>query len=743
MNRLKGAYIVAFILAAVFFSKGCGSAFNAKAGDCDEFYVDTVKGLDTNPGSCTQPFQTLERAQRQVRHLIAVGLEKNVEVILRGGMYYLETPWLFEQSDSVPDGFTVTYRSQENETAEIVGGKPITKWQEIADGLYKATLPAGWTPSALMENGVAAVKARTPNEGYAAAGPKSKKMEDGRFQLDLGGLTNMPHFSSDGVQAVVWPGQHKEFDNGKNYDWFCSLLPVAGTDWDNSTVILKEDGHMPIYPRNRFYLRGAKEFIDQPGEFAFDSSEGVLYYKPRQLPIDRQEIVAAAVEHTLWIEGELDKPIQNIRFKNIRISLSNELPACFYETMMHDIQITKWKACFGMVQLTHTKNITFEGCHIRNAGMSGIAMSKLNIGHRVTDCLIENNGGNGICVWGYGIGDMPFKDEVQAYVNKNHLFENNHIRRCGQLIGHQAGIEIHQAGDIEIAHNLFEQLPRYGVAAFTTTFMNMTNPRGIYKGIIYGKKVTWENHYDFNFCRNINVHHNEIRYAMGDSQDGGGINFFGVGLGNKVVNNYVHHCRSEIADGQVMGIYIDDHSNHFVVQNNIISRIGPNKYTVPLCIKGTGNVIENNIIADSPSQVPWGVILILQTPMSEFVDWISPGQGEERTDDLVFRRNIIYRCGDNPIYSIFPWSDKIVKESDYNVFYCPDSRYEMKIDWAVKPWEFWTSAFEGRYEQHTLRGIDPLFRDPNSLDYQLSEESPAFKLGFKQIDVSQIGPRKK
>ncbi len=36
---------------------------------------------------------------------------------------------------------------------------------------------------------------------------------------------------------------------------------------------------------------------------------------------------------------------------------------------------------------------------------------------------------------------------------------------------------------------------------------------------------------------------------------------------------------------------------------------------------------------------------------------------------------------------------------------------------------------------------DPLFVDPAQDNYTLRPESPAFKLGFKPIDVSQVGPR--
>jgi hypothetical protein len=42
------------------------------------------------------------------------------------------------------------------------------------------------------------------------------------------------------------------------------------------------------------------------------------------------------------------------------------------------------------------------------------------------------------------------------------------------------------------------------------------------------------------------------------------------------------------------------------------------------------------------------------------------------------------------------------------------------------------------YEEHSVRA-DPLFVDAAHDDYRLKPESPAFRLGFEPINVSQIG----
>jgi hypothetical protein len=43
-------------------------------------------------------------------------------------------------------------------------------------------------------------------------------------------------------------------------------------------------------------------------------------------------------------------------------------------------------------------------------------------------------------------------------------------------------------------------------------------------------------------------------------------------------------------------------------------------------------------------------------------------------------------------------------------------------------------------DAHSI-SVNPLFVDFNNQDFRLKPESPMFKLGFKQIDISQIGLR--
>ena len=59
------------------------------------------------------------------------------------------------------------------------------------------------------------------------------------------------------------------------------------------------------------------------------------------------------------------------------------------------------------------------------------------------------------------------------------------------------------------------------------------------------------------------------------------------------------------------------------------------------------------------------------------------------------------------------------------------------VDFSGRTWEQWLA--EGK-DHHSIYA-DPMFVDPGRFDFRLKPGSPALKLGFRQIDLSQVGPR--
>jgi hypothetical protein len=75
-------------------------------------------------------------------------------------------------------------------------------------------------------------------------------------------------------------------------------------------------------------------------------------------------------------------------------------------------------------------------------------------------------------------------------------------------------------------------------------------------------------------------------------------------------------------------------------------------------------------------------------------------------------------------------------ESDYNLFFAPDIPLD-SLRFNHNTLDQWHKRGK---DIHSLYA-DPLFKDPAKFDFTLLPNSPAFKLGFRPIDITGIGPR--
>jgi len=688
------------------------------------FYVSSERGNDGNAGSKHRPFRTLEQAQAAVRKAIVKDMRSDVIVFLRQGRYYLERPLRFDRRDSGRNGHRVIYRSFPGEQVELVGGTLVKGWQADSGGVYKARVGRGRVFHALFENDEWCQSARAPNEGYFRAEGGSQG-EKATIVFREGDLPSS--FDYRTALVAIWAGA---FPGGGNYDWWETLSPIAHIEWKGRTLTLESATWWNPSKGNRFYVLGSKAFLDRPGEWHLDRGEGILYYRPRKLPIEQQRIVAPRSCRVLEIESDSQtRPVENLVFKGLVISQSDHPPA---------LAPGLGSPGEAMVHLNNARNIVIEDCRLRNGGLNGIGMEGFNQDHRITGCLIEGMGFCGIMVVGFPPGAPPFRSPEEAYVSKRITISNNYIRSCGRWVGHGSGIWIYQSGDNEVSHNLIEDMPRYGVHLLATSyeFLKLPRERGGFGETIYGRKVTWENHTDFVYVRNNRIRFNEIRDVMKNSQDGGAIYSWGTGKGNLLEGNLIHSLTAFYSDhyGMIVGIYCDDAAKHFTIRGNMITRMRGPGAVYPLLIKGVHNLVSNNIIADNEASAS---IYVAKAGMSGLPDSI-PGVKDEPVEDMVFTRNIVYQKGGAVVYMCHPWTDNMIRKSDFNLIYHPGGSYQVVIDGAAQSWKTWTEMLRGRFDRHTIRA-DPEFVASERMDYRLRPGSPGFKLGFVNPDLSAVG----
>jgi hypothetical protein len=98
---------------------------------------------------------------------------------------------------------------------------------------------------------------------------------------------------------------------------------------------------------------------------------------------------------------------------------------------------------------------------------------------------------------------------------------------------------------------------------------------------------------------------------------------------------------------------------------------------------------------------------------------------------FTFDRNIIYF--DSGLLLGSNWTGDQYR-MNHNLYW--DVR-GIPIQPAGKSWEMWQAS--GQDTESVI--ADPMFADPASGNFKLSPRSPAWKMGWKAIDMSTVGPR--
>ncbi|MBI3987214.1 MAG: right-handed parallel beta-helix repeat-containing protein, partial [Lentisphaerae bacterium] len=165
-------------------------------------------------------------------------------------------------------------------------------------------------------------------------------------------------------------------------------------------------------------------------------------------------------------------------------------------------------------------------------------------------------------------------------------------------------------------------------------------------------------------------------------------------------------------------IYTDEGSAHIVIENNLCHDTNEHVFHQHF---GHENILRNNIFAFGK------------------VGGVSLARSDA-TSSFTFERNILVGDG-RPLYvdGYGHTLDKPNPVIDLNVLWDVSGRPVVgrtadKRDLDLARWQAVGN------DLHSVVA-DPLFRDLAKRDFTLAPDSPALRLGFKPIDVSDVGPR--
>ena len=523
------------------------------------FYVAT-SGRDEWPGTLTQPFGTLQRAQKAARDT-----GKPAEIQLRGGTYRLDQPLEFSPLDS-----KLTISAYQKEMPVLSGGRPIAGWREVTikgRTIWAADLPdvrdGKWSFRELWVNGRRANRARFPHTGYLAIAngidkaPKPDwKAGQTEFRLKQGEVLPCPSIADSDLVIMN--------------RWVESRLPVINFDKKEGIIACGRRSVFHVDSGDLFYLEGSMEFLSEPGDWHLERKSGTLYYAPRPgESIAQTWAVAPRLVSCVRLQGDAGRQLEGIVFRGVAFSHcewyfnSDYKPGEAGGSDQAAIRLP------SAVTGQFVKNCVFENCTFAHLGAYALELGRGCQNNRITRCEFTDLGGGGI-----KIGETRIR-EKQSDRSLGNEVSHCCIHDGGKMFHSAIGIWIGQSSDNRLQHNLIHDFYYSGISIGWTWG--------------YGASSASGNRVEYNHVHHIG------RLSNGDGpilSDMGGIYTLGKQPGTVIRNNLWHDIAGLKYGG--WGIYFDEGSSDIIAENNLVYNTTHGGFHQHY---GAGNAVRNNIFA--------------------------------------------------------------------------------------------------------------------------------------------------
>lgn len=657
-------------------------------------YVST-RGNDKWNGSEKKPVASLVRAQELAR---AYGRDTSVEIVFEDGIYYLPGTVQFTGQDSKDYPATVTLRARHEGKAVISGGQQIRlDWKQEAGNIYVASVPAGMDIDQLYVAGLRQPMARFPNaqpgkqrnvydtwvlDHQAQPNSEMDPLQPERIALwknPEGGYVHAMH-------TALWGDMHWEI-KGKNED---GTLQLEG-GWQNN----RPSGMHPLYR----FVENIKEELDVPGEWYYDRSESKLYYMPLpEIDLDEAKVEIVRLKHLIEFNGTKENPVRGIHLQGLTFK---HTARTFMENKEQLLRSDWTMYRGGAIVFNGAEECSVENCEFDHLGGNTIFVNNYNRYLTVRGCYIHHSGANGIVFVGdpdmvrsplfrYGNQNYETMDMTPGPLGDNYpqdcWVDDCLITMTGRDEKQTAPVQISMSQRIRVSHCSIYDVPRAGI--------------NINEGTFGGHIIE--------FC--------DVFNTVLETGDHGSFNSWGrdrfwtpdvVTISDQVAlhpdmqywdvlePNVLRYNRWRCDHG--WDVDLDDGSSFYRIYCNLLLNGGLKMR------EGYDRVATNNII--------------LNNSLHPHV-WV-------RNSDDVFKHNIVFTAYQPAVMnSALGESDRWGKELDYNLFATGQA--------AMRKF-----AAHGA-DAHSV-SADPLFVNPGQGDFRVRPESPAFKIGFRNFDMTDFG----
>ena len=662
-----------------------------------EFYV-APRGADAWSGTRAEPnadntdgpFATFARARDAVRRLRASGApDRPVTVLIRGGEYRLTEPFVLRPEDSGTPDCPVIYRAYPGERPVFSGGRRLVGWRRREDGLWSVEVPEarGGSDSfrQLFVNGQRRERARWPREKWFTVAGAAQAREAG-WAGALGVLKDddLARRSFQFRPGDLRPEWIHDAEVVVLQFWMAPRLRIQALDESRNSVLFTGGSWRPLTWSFGYYVDNVAEGLTAPGAWHVDRTSGVLRYHPLSGE-ELQDVIVPEARQLVRLEGDADRGefVQDIVFRGLTFCYTAwELPGTGYQYPQAELPVP------AALQATGARRCVFDGCEVSRVGGWGIELGRGCQDNQITGCLLEDLGAGGIKV---GEPNDPGSDGAEAC--RNEVSDTRLRHGCKVYLGAPA-VWVGQSGGNRIRHN-----------EITGQFM-------------WAVSLGWNwSYFPLHRSRDNLVEKNHV-HNLGTGVLGthGALYCLGVSPGTVLRNNYIHHVQAAEAWGAGEGIILDNGCVGIVVENNVVHDAVAGGWGCNFnCL---GNIIQNNIFVNGRAY-----------QLTRYGD--APGTNPPPNGEVFTRNLVVWQEG------------PLIKEQDW-------PSYATLWDYNL----YWQSRGEPvRFMRHTFdewraRGLDvhsviadPRFVDPEKNDFRLHPDSPAFTLGFRPIDLQDVGPR--
>lgn len=579
------------IAATLCLSAGLGIPVAAAAARVQTTFYVSPQGSDANPGTLAKPLRTLQAAQAAVR-AINGRMTGDIVVYLRGGVYPITQPLVFDPRDSGTDGRVVLYSAYRDEKAVISGGEPLTGWKLYKGNIYEATLKRPNKLRQLYVNGKRAVMARGRLFAYSAA-------IQGYGKYTITG--NEPWALSPGSEysGFTFPkadlGLYKDPEDVElctkaGFGFHTVSLRDIQDVGTKRVAMLQEpigaiaqsvpqfgEAFISDLPKldavSELYFQNALELLHTPGQFYFDRPGQRLYYAKRaDEDMNRATVIVPVSPQLLIIKGEsTTHRVSNIGFKGITFAY-NHYPLMKAGDSRGDTTIqsiamfTKYVkgGDWGKVLYRNT-SIQTAAIEVENADridftrdvfehLGGVGVS---LGNDVNDSEIAGSTFRDIGSAAISVGtpkdvyadDGDFPPGVEG-VPTGDAIRNNCVRNVAVSTLQAPAMTLFYSRGLDVAHNDVFDAPYTGISLGWgwTQFTRITRPHDYSKAAADNR-----------------IEYNRIDDVLQKMHDGGGIYILGEQPGSKVVGNYIGKVGG-FSSGSA--IYLDQGSRFLTVSHN-------------------------------------------------------------------------------------------------------------------------------------------------------------------------------